>query len=65
MRIRILGLAVFILTAVAGYSQPPGNPNGGKKPGSVPITGIEYLIGLGGLYGLKKLFDPKKKGKQQ
>ncbi len=33
-------------------------PNGGGDPGHgepTPITGIEYLLGLGGLLGVKKI----------
>jgi len=43
----------FIFIAFYGYSQP-GNPGGGGTP-DVPITGIEYLMGLGALLGIKKV----------
>jgi len=49
---------VFSITLNA---QPPGDDNGGTKPGSVPITGIEYLIGLGGLFGIWKIMSFSKK----
>lgn len=32
---------------------PPCNPD-------VPITGIEFLIGLGGAYGIRKLYSRRK-----
>jgi hypothetical protein len=43
----------------AGFSQP-GNPGGNPD---VPITGIEYIIGLGGLYGARKILASAKNKK--
>jgi hypothetical protein len=43
-----------------GPNQPPCGPGGGVDVDS-PITGIEYLIGLGGLLGIKKILDSRKK----
>lgn len=49
--------------------QPPGPPSqgpGGSRPcplppcPPVPLTGIEFLIGAGALFGAKKLRDFKK-----
>jgi hypothetical protein len=58
---RLLALILFCFVLSSASAQPTGgDPNGGSAPG-VPITGIEYLIGLGGLYGLKKMLGPKKK----
>jgi len=37
----------------------PGDPT--PDPDTVPITGIEILIGLGGLMGVKKIRDLTKK----
>lgn len=51
---------IFLLSFSYGQAQPPGNPGGGGTPGSVPISGIEYLIGLGGLYGFKKILGSQK-----
>jgi hypothetical protein len=50
----ILCFSSFLLSA-----QPGGDPGGGGNP-SVPITGIEVLIGLGGALGLKKMMSKKK-----
>jgi hypothetical protein len=39
-------------------------PNGGGGPGGgppAPISGIEYLLGAGALYGLKKMIGKQKK----
>ncbi len=58
MKLFILLTTFFTFTVFYGHSQP-GNPGGGGTP--VPITGIEYLIGLGGLYGVKKLLGRSKK----
>jgi hypothetical protein len=43
----------------AVFSQP-GNPGGNPD---VPITGIEYIIGLGGLYGVRKILASAKNKK--
>jgi hypothetical protein len=43
-----------------GPGQPPCGPGGGGDVDS-PITGIEYLIGLGGFLGVKKILDSRKK----
>jgi len=51
----------FLLSlAVAQPTQ--GDPNGGNPPG-VPISGIEYLLGAGVLYGLKKMLKKDKNDK--
>jgi len=57
-------LALLFFFSIALHAQP-GDPNGGGKPGSAPIGGIEYLIGLGGLLGIKKIMSlSRKKGSQ-
>jgi len=44
------------------HGQPTsGDPNGGGKPGVAPISGIEILIGLGGLLGARRLLNFRKK----
>jgi len=58
-KLLFFGLAVVFSTTLS--AQPPGDDDGGQKPGSAPISGIEYLIGLGGLLGVKKILDSKKK----
>jgi hypothetical protein len=63
-----IGRTIFVLLLVLGlnclcFAQPGSNPNGGGAPGTAPISGIEILIGLGGLLGAKKIFDFKRKHK--
>lgn len=43
------------------FAQPGQSPNGGGAPGTAPISGIEILIGLGGLLGAKRIFDARRK----
>jgi hypothetical protein len=55
----------FVVLMVLGttcvcVAQPGSDPNDGAAPGA-PISGIEILIGLGGLLGAKKLFAARKK----
>lgn len=53
---------IFIFFCTDVRSQPgQGDPNSGNKPGVAPITGIEILIAIGSLFGVKKVFDLKKK----
>ena len=53
-----------IFTHINSLAQPakPGNPNG-NKDSDVPISGIEILIGLGGLFGASRFFKGKNKSK--
>lgn len=54
-------LVCFLLcSCYLAYAQP----NGGGGPGGgppAPIGGIEYLLGAGILYGLKKIIGKQKK----
>lgn len=61
--VRKLGLLGGLLLFWINVNGQPstGDPNQGAKPGEAPISGIEILIGLGGLLGAKKLFDARKK----
>jgi len=51
---------IFVLTVmmflgiITSYAQP-GNPD------DVPISGIGYLLALGGAFGIKKIYDLRKK----
>ena len=56
---KIILTLFFMFLAMPGFCQPGSNPGGGTKPG-VPITGIEILVAVGGLIGLKKIFDSRK-----
>ena len=63
---KILIAAILCISTswVAGQVTPTQtDPNDGAKPGTAPISGIEILIGLGGLLGAKKVFDLKRKAK--
>lgn len=58
--LRILMLAVFLSVCHNSFGQPEAPPEEPPIP-DVPITGIEILIGLGGLLGAKKYYDLRKK----
>jgi len=59
-RLLILMLFVFSLASVC-RAQPPGDPNGGNKPGSnpVPIEGVSLLLAAGAFLGARKLIRKK------
>lgn len=61
LRISLFTVFVFVCGNL------PAQPGGGGRPcpkppcpPAVPISGIEYLLGLGGLYGVKKLINRSK-----
>ena len=59
MRIKItFSLIVLLLITAGSLFAQPGDPNGDAD---VPITGIEILISVGGLLGIKKLIVDKRK----
>lgn len=60
LRLAFLGFCLFVLfiTSSLNVLAQPDNP---PPPDTVPITGIEILIGLGGLLGIKKMRDLRKK----
>jgi hypothetical protein len=59
-KLRLLILtSFFVLTAFAAYCQP-GDPGGGGNP-TVPITGIEILVGGGILLGIKNILNRNSK----
>lgn len=51
--ILLLSLAMMVVAVAA---QPGGDPNGGGKPGVAPISGIEWLMLGGGLFGAIKSY---------
>lgn len=58
---RILLSLIALAISIFCFSQPPGDPAGGVKPDTtVPITGIEILISIGGLIGVKRLLRNRK-----
>jgi len=65
---RIITLAILMSASLVCVAQPdvevPGDPQN-SEPDQVPITGIEILIGLGGLLGAKKYYDLRKKNTEE
>lgn len=57
--IRLALLFLLTLNFFSVFAQPGGDPGGGGNP-SVPITGIEVLLGIGGALGVKKLVAKRK-----
>lgn len=51
----IFTLSLLLVIGVISYAQP-GDPGGDPD---VPISGIELLIGAGGLYGVRKLMKKR------
>lgn len=51
-------IGLIVLLAAAPLHAQPGDPGGDPD---VPITGIEWLLGAGALYGAKKLAFGKNK----
>lgn len=48
-----------MICSFMSLAQPGGDPGGGGNP-TVPISGIEILLGVGGLYGARKFLQKKK-----
>ncbi len=61
MKVRILLslIVIFMITSRVLFAQP-GDPGGDPD---VPITGIEILLGLGGVLGVKRLMGVRRKSK--
>ncbi len=55
MNFRLLLIAIVLLVPGVVFAQP-GDPGGDPD---VPITGIEILLALGGMLGIKKLIGKK------
>ncbi len=57
---KILGVLTFVLLmgVTTSYGQPGGDPPDNPP---VPISGIGYLLALGGAFGIKKIYDLRKK----
>jgi len=54
-------LIVTIGLSMTGYCQPVDPASGGDP--DVPITGIEILLGVGGLLGARRAYNNRKKNK--
>lgn len=63
MKVRLIFcfIAIFFF-ATGGLLAQPGDPGGDPD---VPITGIEILLGLGGVLGVKRILGLNKKSKKQ
>jgi len=55
--ISLLCTVVLLLWQTVVFGQP-GNP---PDPDTVPITGLEYLLGGGILYGIRSLLKARKR----
>lgn len=57
-------LVTILLISISwsAFAQP-GDPGGGGNP-TVPITGIEILIGIGSLLGASRFLKSKNKSKE-
>ena len=53
---------IFCLASFLAMSQP-GDPGGGGNP-TVPISGLEFLLGGGALIGLRKIISQIKSRKK-
>lgn len=58
-----LFLLVFMFIGTLAFGQP-GDPGGDPDENPVPITGIEFLIGAGMLFGAKKILSSRNKSKE-
>lgn len=56
--LKSLSLTIILSCVVFLGNAQPGDPS--KDPDAVPITGLEYLLIGGGIYGISKL---RKKGR--
>ena len=53
----VLVCAVILMINPISVAAQPQDP----PPVDTPLTGIEILVGLGALFGAKKMFDSRKK----
>jgi len=54
---RVLLLLILFFSTINLWAQP-GDPGGGGNP--TPITGIEILLGVGGLLGMRHLYSKRR-----
>lgn len=54
---RFCALSVLLVLFWGAVIAQPGDPNDGQPPGEVPISGIEWLLIGGGLFGAKKIYQ--------
>lgn len=57
----LLGITLSVFTVLSSHAQPCNNCPPGNPPPPTPISGVEILLGLGGLYGAKRFYDLKRK----
>jgi hypothetical protein len=58
MKLRSIFFILFLFVGSISFGQP-NNPGG--DPDTVPITGIELLVGAGALLGAKRILDKRRK----
>ena len=58
-----IAIVLFAIISWSAQPTPPGDPGPTGGPDNAPITGIEYLLGIGGLYGIKRLMKRKSSDK--
>jgi hypothetical protein len=58
----LVAIVILVGPIQTVWAQPPGDPCPGGPPcdPEVPISGIEILLALGGLLGIRKLLTSKK-----
>ncbi|MFZ5973670.1 MAG: hypothetical protein ACOYXA_18980 [Bacteroidota bacterium] len=56
----VISFCVVVFFCVLPVYGQPGDPGGGQDP-DVPISGIEWLVGAGGLLGSRYLWKKVKK----
>jgi|GEM_PF-5909991 len=57
-----IAIAIVLVAMISSVAQPPPPGDPTKSP-DAPIAGIEYLLGIGGLYGIKRLMKRKSSDK--
>ena len=64
MVLKKLSLTILLLSIVLIAKAQPQPPDPNQDPDAVPITGLEYLLVTGGVYGVSRLLK-KGKGKEE
>jgi hypothetical protein len=57
-KIFCLLIILLFMGVFSSYAQPSDDPPGNPP---VPIAGIGYLLALGGAFGIKKIYDQRKR----
>lgn len=57
--IKVIYIIIFSMSGFFAVAQPQP-PNPADDPDAVPITGLEYLLVGGGIYGVSRLLNKRK-----